>query len=252
MGVEVVVGERTALVATFTRRVERLAERAVAERGYFAIALPGGSAAETLLPALAMARVDWARVELFWGDERAVPPDDPDSNYGLARSLWLNNPGAPAGRIQRMPADAPDLDEAAREYEARLMARLGTPASLDVALIGVGSDGHVCSLFPGHPLLRESVRLVAAIDDSPKPPPRRLTLTLPALASARLLVVAAFGGSKAAVVREALEEPSSDLPLSLALRRAQRSLLLLDSGAAGRETGSRGARSPATSRRSPG
>jgi 6-phosphogluconolactonase len=234
MPVEVVVEEPTALVAPFILRVEQLAQRALAERGSFALALSGGSVAETLLPALAGANVDWARVDLFWGDERAVPPEHPDSNYGLARSLWLKTGGPPAERVHRMPADAPDLDAAARAYEARLVGRLGTPPSLDVALLGVGPDGHVCSLFPGHPLLQEEVRFVAPIEDSPKPPPKRLTLTLAALAAVRLLVVGAFGASKAAVVREALERPSSDLPLSLSLRRARRSLLLLDPAAAGR------------------
>jgi len=234
MPVEVVVEERSALVAPFILRIELLAERALAERGSFALALSGGSVAETLLPALAGASVDWARVDLFWGDERAVPPDHPDSNYGRARSLWLKTGGPPAERVHRMPVDALDLDEAAKAYEARLRERLGTPPSLDVVLIGVGPDGHVCSLFPGHALLREEIRFVAALEDSPKPPPRRLTLTLPALGAARLLVIGAFGSSKAAVVREALERPYSDLPLALSLRRAPRSLVLLDPAAAGR------------------
>ena len=133
-----------------------------------------------------------------------------------------------------MPADAPDLDAAARAYEAQLVERLGTPPALDVALLGVGPDGHVCSLFPGHALLRETVRFVAPIEDSPKPPPRRLTLTLAALAAARLLVVGAFGAAKAAVVREAFDDEKSNLPLALALRQAPRSLVLLDPAAAGR------------------
>jgi 6-phosphogluconolactonase len=101
-------------------------------------------------------------------------------------------------------------------------------------LLGVGPDGHVCSLFPGHPLLDEQHRFVAAILDSPKPPPRRLTLTLPALAAARLLVVAAFGEATAAVMREALEDPKSGLPVALALRGAKQALVLLDAAAAGR------------------
>ena len=232
MAPEVIVDKPEALSATFVRRVEDLAGTALRDRGRFALALSGGSVAETLLPALAVASVDWARVDLFWADERAVPPDHPDSNYGLARSLWLKTGGPPAERVHRMPADAPDLDAAARAYEAQLVARLGTPPSVDVALLGVGPDGHVCSLFAGHVLLREEIRFVAAIEDSPKPPPKRLTLTLPALAAARLLVVAAFGQAKAAVVREALHDLESNLPLALALRRAPQSLVLLDPAAA--------------------
>jgi 6-phosphogluconolactonase len=234
MAPELIVDKPEAISATLVRRVEDLTGTALRERGRFALALPGGSAAETFIPALAGASIDWVHVDLFWGDERAVPPEHPDSNYGLARSLWLKSGGPPAERVHRMPADLPDLDAAARAYEAQLMERLGTPPSLDVALLGVGPDGHVCSLFPGHALLRETVRFVAPIEDSPKPPPRRLTLTLAALAAARLLVVGAFGAGKAAVVREALKDENSSLPLALALRRATRSLVLLDPGAAGR------------------
>jgi 6-phosphogluconolactonase len=233
MAPELIVDKPEAISATLVRRVEDLAGTALRERGRFALALPGGSAAETFIPALAGAKVDWAGVDLFWGDERAVPPDHPDSNYGLARSLWLKSGGPPAARVHRMPADAPDLEAAARAYEARLVERLGTPPSLDVALLGVGPDGHICSLFPGHALLRETVHFVAPIEDSPKAPPRRLTLTLAALAAARLLVVGAFGAGKAAVMREALDDEKSNLPLALALRRAPRSLVLLDPAAAG-------------------
>ena len=228
MSPEIIVDKPDDLPETLARRVENLAAGAFSERGRFAIALPGGSVATAFLPRLARARVDWPRADFFWGDERAVPPDHPDSNYGLSWSLWLRDAALPPARIHRMPADEHDLAAAARAYESLL------PAALDVALLGVGPDGHVCSLFPGHPLLQEETRLVAPITDSPKPPPQRLTLTLPALAAAHLLVVAAFGAAKAAVMREALEDPASQLPVALALRRATLALVLLDPPAAGR------------------
>ena len=133
-----------------------------------------------------------------------------------------------------MRADDDDKDAAARAYESILVEHAGSPPALDVALLGVGPDGHVCSLFPGHRLLQEEIRLVAPISDSPKPPPQRLTLTLPALAAARLLVVAVFGAAKARVMREALEDPASRLPVALVLRGATQALLLLDPPAAGR------------------
>ncbi|MGH9145841.1 MAG: 6-phosphogluconolactonase, partial [Vicinamibacterales bacterium] len=110
----------------------------------------------------------------------------------------------------------------------------GSPPRVDMILLGVGPDGHVCSLFPGHPALDESSRLVVAVTDSAKPPPRRLTLTLPALAGTSLLVIAAFGNEKAAIVREALENPDSSLPVARAARQSRRTLFLLDPGAAGR------------------
>jgi 6-phosphogluconolactonase len=99
-------------------------------------------------------------------------------------------------------------------------------------LLGVGDDGHVCSLFPNHPLLAEERRWVAAVTDSPKPPSSRLTLTLPALGAARVIVLAAFGESKASAVRAALWDPDSSLPMAVAIRRSQHALILLDPAAA--------------------
>lgn len=233
MAPEVIVDKPGNLPGIFEERVEGLAATARNARGRFALALPGGSVARQFLPALGQASVDWTRADLFWSDERAVPPEDPESNYGLASSAWLQNAGLPPACIHRMPADAADLNAAARQYQSTLVALLGSPPVLDVALLGMGPDGHVCSLFPGHPLLTEERQFVAAVFDSPKPPPRRLTLTLPALAACRLVVVAAFGSGKAPVVAEALRDPGSRLPVALVLRRARQSLVLLDPEAAG-------------------
>ncbi|MFN7698445.1 MAG: 6-phosphogluconolactonase [Deltaproteobacteria bacterium] len=221
--VSVVVSAADALVALVVDRARQAAARG------FSIALPGGSVATLGLPALARAPLDFARLELFWGDERAVPPEHPDSNYGLAARLLLAVTPIPAGRVHRMPADRADLEQAACEYEASLRAR-----GLDLAILGVGPEGHVCSLFPGHALLDEKERWVRPIVDSPKPPATRLTLTLPALAAAQELVVVAMGEAKAAVVREALEDRMSRLPLALALRASRRATLILDAAAAGR------------------
>jgi 6-phosphogluconolactonase len=234
MAPEVVVDKPDGLRETLLGRLQALAAEAYSSRGRFALGLPGGSVAEAFLPAFPRAQVDWTRADLFWGDERAVPPDHPDSNYGAAVSLWLKDAGLPASRIHPMPADEPDLEAAAAAYESLLVERLGSPPALDAVLMGMGPDGHVCSLFPGHRLLEEEVRFVAPIDDSPKPPPRRLTLTLPALRAARLVVVAAFGASKAPPLKEGLRDPGSRLPVALVLRQARQSLLLLDAEAAGR------------------
>lgn len=215
--------------------VDALAEgdaQARAESRAFALALPGGSVATTFFPALAAAGIDWTRAAFFWGDERAVPESDPDSNAGLARRLWLDPAHVPAAAVHRMDADGTDLVGAAARYAETLVRVLGTPPRLDVALLGVGPDGHVCSLFPGHPVLTAD-GWTAAVEDAPKPPPRRVTLTLPTLAAARLVVVAALGAAKARVMREALGDRSSDLPVARVLRGAQSSLVLLDPEAAG-------------------
>jgi 6-phosphogluconolactonase len=231
---EIHVDHASGLAGRLARLFEEESERARARRGFCAIALPGGSVAAIFFPELAGAQCDWSRTAFFQADERAVPPDHPDSNYRLARELWLDPAGVPASSVHRMPADDPDLERAALAYEALLARTLGGPPRLDLALLGMGPDGHVCSLFPGHPLLDERVRLVAAIDDAPKPPPRRMTLTLPMLWSAELLVVAALGEAKAEALRDALEDPASALPVAQAVRGARRAVLLLDPPAARR------------------
>jgi 6-phosphogluconolactonase len=230
----VVVDETPRLAEVLAAILESEAAEAMAARSSCAIALSGGSIAPALFPRLAQARVDWSRTDFFWVDERAVAPDHADSNYGAARGLWLEPASVPAARVHRMPADGPDLAAAAALYERQLAACLGIPPRLDLALMGVGPDGHVASLFPGHALLHETARWVAAVEDAPKPPPRRLTLTLPVLAASRHVVVAAFGPEKAEAIREALEAPASSLPLAVLLRRAERSTVLLDPAAARR------------------
>lgn len=232
MSPEVVVDKPADLAALLARRIEALAAESFRDRNRFALALPGGSVAAAFLPVLGRAAVEWARADLFWCDERAVAHDDPDSNYGLAWSVWLKGAGLSPALVHRIPADFPDLEAAAQQYEAALVERLGSPPRLDVALLGVGPDGHVGSLFPGHPLLHEERRFVAPVRDSPKLPIKRLTLTLPALAAAGLVVVAAFGEEKAAVLSEALRNPRSRLPVALALQRSARSLVLVDQAAA--------------------
>jgi 6-phosphogluconolactonase len=206
--------------------------RAIARRGFFSAAVPGGSVAVNCFPALAALPLDWRQLQCFWVDERSVAPSDPESNYGLARKLWLDPAGVPGTSIHRMPADAADLAAAATAYSEDLTNVLGPSAALDFVLLGVGPDGHVASLFPQHPALEYEDRLVAAVLDAPKPPPRRLTLTMPVLAGAERLVVVAFGEEKAEVLREAVERDDSPLPLAAVLRRSRRPLVLADRDAA--------------------
>jgi 6-phosphogluconolactonase len=226
---EIVTAPVQELADVLANRLEDEARRAMTERGRFALALSGGSVATSFFTRLARASLDWSRVDFFWGDERALPPDHPESNYGAARRLWLDPAGVPPERRHRMPADSADLVRAAATYATELDRVVGSPPRLDVALLGMGPDGHVCSLFPGHPLLKEERRTVAPIFDSPKPPAERLTLTLPALSTARLVVVAALGEAKADAIRRAVGAPACDLPVALVLGRAARALVLLDS-----------------------
>jgi len=183
-------------------------------------ALSGGATAMIFLPALRAADVDWNRITLFWADERAVPVDDQDSNYGLAERMLLSPLGANAPRAIRMPADTPQLGQAALWYDDALATELkGGP--LDLAILGVGEDGHICSLFPGHKaLLVEDLRAVA-IEDSPKPPARRLSLTLQYVLQTKKIWVIAIGARKLPVLRAALEKTSRSTPLDLLMRQAK-------------------------------
>jgi 6-phosphogluconolactonase len=223
--------DRDRLPAVLAQDFLQEATRALDARGFFAVALPGGSVAESCFPQLAALPFDWSRLRCFWVDERAVPPTDADSNYALARAHLLDPAGVPASSVHRMRGEGPDLEAAAAAYSRELEDVLGRPARLDYVLLGVGPDGHVASLFPGHPALERQDGLVAAVADAPKPPPRRLTLTLPVLAGAVRVGVVAFGEEKAAAIRDAVEGDGAQ-PLAQVLRRTSRPLILIDPAAA--------------------
>jgi 6-phosphogluconolactonase len=224
---ELIVKPLEELAMVFADRLAGLASRARLEGRPVGVALPGGSVAETFFPILARTEIDWGLIEWFFGDERAVPPDHADSNYRFASELLFSKTSIDRIHVHRMEADAADLDTAASDYQTELMTELGVPPRLDMALLGMGPDGHVCSLFPGHWALDESERFVVVVTDSPKPPLRRLTLTLPALADA-VVVVAAFGASKAAAIQEVMENPTSPLPAARALRGARHGVMMTD------------------------
>lgn len=232
---ELIIDGAEGLRVKLASEFENLARNAIAARRRFVVALPGGSVATTFFPALSKIAVDWSRTDFFWIDERAVPPHDPDSNYALALKLWLAPARVPFERIHRMRGEEADLDLAARIAAEELIAVAGDPPRLDAALVGVGEDGHVASIFPDvrRPGLALETRHVAPIYDAPKPPPRRLTMTLPVLANAACVIVAAMGEPKAAAVRDALEQEDCATPLAELLRRSPSALMLLDRAAAG-------------------
>ncbi len=230
---DVVVDEVPALAEQLASILERDARDAQRLRGRFTIAVPGGTTAAQLFPRLADAAVDWSRTDFFWVDERMVPAAHPQSNYGLAASLWLWPAGVPAERVHPVATDDPDLSRVAARYGAEVERAAGVPPRIDLVLLGVGPDGHVGSLFPGHEALASAGSAVG-VADSPKPPPRRITLTVPALAGAGRLVIAAFGASKAHAMAQALGRAESTLPVALVARRAARVLFLLDPPAAAR------------------
>jgi 6-phosphogluconolactonase len=226
-----IVEHETGLPRLFAAWLRGVLVQAIGERGQASLALPGGSAAAALLPELARQPLDWGKLQLFWGDERAVPPDDPESNFGLTRRLLIDPVAFPPQNVHRMEADSVPLAGATTRYADTLVRVLGSPPRLDVALCGLGPDGHVCSLFPGHPLL-EHKGWVACLDDSPKPPRERVTLTLETLRHARVVALVALGSAKASIVRDVLQDPKGALPAARALSEASESVVFLDPGAA--------------------
>lgn len=188
----------------------------------FACGVTGGSTALIFLGALREANVNWAQITLFWGDERAVPPESDDSNYRLAEDMLLRPLGARAPNAIRMQGEMPDLQYAAREYAAAL------PPSLDVLILGVGDDGHVCSLFPGHRALMDESSRVLVIDDSPKPPPTRLTLSLSYVLRSKHLWIVAVGERKRALLQNAIQRQQASTPLDLVVAQGRNVVIFTD------------------------
>lgn len=191
--------------------VLRAAKEAVEQRGRFAIALPGGSTPKSLFNLLATnARtvMPWDRTFFFWGDERHVPPTDPDSNYRMAEEIMLSKIPVAAGNVFRIPAENPDAAAAAEAYEQTLrkffQLEPGRVPVFDLILLGMGPDGHTASLFPGSAGLQEENRLVIAnwVD---KLKTSRLTLTLPVLNAARCVAFLVSGTDKAPALHAVLE-----------------------------------------------
>jgi len=215
---EIVVGTRAELAQRFLADLTRdVHSRSAGQR--LTLAVPGGSVGDSFFPTLAQAPFEWKDIDVFWVDERAVPPTSPDSNFGQANRLWLAPARVPLRCIHRMPAEDADLVRAAAAYAEKLHALAGNPATLDWILLGVGDDGHVASVFPGD-ASAAAVKAVTWTDRAPKPPPTRLSLSLDTLARGRQVIVAAFDPAKAPVIAAAVREPADHTPLGVLLRTA--------------------------------
>eukprot|EP00126_Sphaerothecum_destruens_P002839 Sdes_comp16245_c0_seq1m5546 len=195
--------------------VIRISHEAIRQKGAFSIGLSGGSLPSILGQVLTASgwveKVDWEKWHVFFVDERCVPLDHPDSNYKLCNDCLFFRKGVnilPKNIHKYNPKLSPE--EAARDYEQQIHAVFGKTISpnyphFDMLLLGFGPDGHICSLFPNHKLLLEKDRLVCAIFDSPKPPPQRITITLPVVNSAKNIYVVASGQGKVDIVQQIFE-----------------------------------------------
>lgn len=176
-------------------------------RERFRLVVTGGRSPVRLYQILSEQDAPWDRVDWFWSDERAVPPDHPDSNYALVATHLLSRCDHDPSRVFRMPGEERPLERAAEHHEETLL-RVVPDGVFDFVLLGMGEDGHVASLFPGHPTLLETERAVIAVHDSPKPPSDRLSLTLPWLARGRRILVLTSGTERERIVRSVLADPA--------------------------------------------
>ncbi|KAI3405008.1 SOL3 [Candida oxycetoniae] len=204
-------------------------DNAIKAHGSFHIAISGGSLGKVLKKALIDnkeigQRIQWDKWDVYFSDERLVPLDHEDSNYGLFNEMVLKNLKSSSskpnvhvideslltgkdGKVE--DADVEKDKEIARKYAASL------PSKIDVILLGCGPDGHTCSLFPNHHLLKERTERVSYINDSPKPPPRRITFTFPQLENATSIAFVAEGSGKKLILKEIFTDPSTKLPAKL-------------------------------------
>ena len=213
-----------ALPEIAARHIAKLIEQAVADRGRASVMLAGGSTPRAVYRHLAQTQgLPWDKVEIYFGDERAVPPGDPQSNYRMARESLLDAVCIPSSQIHRMPAERHDREAAAEEYARRL------PERLDLIILGLGEDGHTASLFPGSSALSERVRKVLAVV-GPQAPLHRLTVTPPVIAAAREKIILVSGAGKAGAVAQALEGP--DQPVQCPAQLARDGIWIMDRAAA--------------------
>jgi 6-phosphogluconolactonase len=239
-----IVADKTAMSETAAERITALLEAAVAERGSAAISLTGGSTPNLLYEMLAdecrpgRRRIDWQRLDVFWGDERDVPPDHPESNYGLASRLLLRHVKVPEAHVHRMRGELPALD-AGRLYDELLRARRDHTMGplFDVMLLGIGSNAHIASIFPFSPLVLPGAlpRLATGIA-VPELSQWRITMTPGALLDSAQIVVIASGASKADAIAAATEAPRNveRYPAQLLREAHDRVEWIIDSAAGAR------------------
>jgi 6-phosphogluconolactonase len=201
------------------------------------VALAGGSTPRATYQRLAASpyreRIEWERLEVFFGDERCVSPDHPDSNYRMARESLLERVPIHPSLVHRIAGERPPVEAAAAYAEE--LARLGRPPRLDLVLLGMGPDGHTASLFPGTAALAENQALVVPnyVD---KLAAWRVTMTVPALNAARLVLMTAVGAEKAEALRQTLEDPPGTVPMQLVHPFDGELLFIVDRAAASKLT----------------
>ncbi|GAC48344.1 6-phosphogluconolactonase [Gordonia aichiensis] len=241
-----VFDDRDMLTTTAATRFVDVVSRAQRERGIASVVLTGGSNGIAILRALApggdvdTGELDWSRIDFYWGDERFVPGDDPERNVGQAFDALLTHVPVDPARVHPVAASdgafGDDIEAAASDYAATLAANAddGVSPAFDLHLLGMGGEGHINSLFPHAAATAENVRTVVSVEDSPKPPPRRVTLTFPALNRSAQVWFLVSGADKADAVAAAHSGASRDDWPCAGAHGTSETVWFLDDAAAGK------------------
>ncbi|BFZ56819.1 suppressor of los1-1 [Savitreella phatthalungensis] len=216
--------------------IKRAYEEAVSARGRFTLAISGGSLAKFMGSSICQdPSIDWSLWHVFFADERIVPLTHEDSNYLLQQREFFSKTSIPADQIHAIDdsnlskdgkVDDAVAQDIADAYEAQLVKVFANKETVkvpcfDLVLLGCGPDGHTCSLFPGHPILREDVAWIGVVTDSPKPPSHRITLTLKVVGAAHRIAFVATGEAKASILKQIFDDPLSSLPCALVNHEAK-------------------------------
>lgn len=231
-----VLPDKTALISRSLQLTTAKIQTAVQERGLCTIALSGGSTPKPLYEAIANSKLPWDKIHVFWGDERYVPSDHPDSNEAMARHAWLDRVDIPASNIHPMPTDEPDPATAASKHEEQLREffkiQPGEFPAFDLILLGMGDDGHTASLFPHTEALQVRDRLVTVGNKDGQP---RLTFTAPLINQAHCVMFIIAGDSKRPALDQIFAPVADELSYPARLIQPQGELWWLLDRAAGQD-----------------
>lgn len=209
-----------ALVDSLAKFIVKVQKDAIDKKGKFTVALSGGSLPKQLKGLIGHQGIKWDKWHVYYADERVVPLDHPDSNHNLCQAEFYSKTSIPQDNIHTIDTTVlDDIEELADRYEKQLIIQFASKDSarfpiFDLILLGMGPDGHTASLFPNHELLQETDRWIAPIEDSPKPPPKRLTFTLPVINHASHVAFVAAGEGKQDTLHDVLDQPELGLPSS--------------------------------------
>ncbi|XP_054737452.1 probable 6-phosphogluconolactonase [Anastrepha obliqua] len=228
-----VVTRKLDVVERLISEISNCAEQALTKNGVFRVGLSGGSMVSFLCEAIPRVNSDVSKWKFFFCDERYVDETDPESTYGIYKATLVPQTNIHIQQFVPINLNLP-LDECAADYERKIREEFDLSdesiPEFDLLLLGMGPDGHTCSLFPNHALLNEKTRLIAPIADSPKPPPERVTMTFPLINNAKCCIFAMCGSGKAEIVKRVFVD-KEDLPAGKVLPNNGKLLLILDAEA---------------------